>query len=268
MVPSQRSVPRSVAPILEALELEQPVLITLARLDDLAAETGMGLSGSAAARLLRERGWLLPLRTTGVWEFAPGARAGAIGSGDPFIELRARLETRPLPVTVAAESAAWIHGFASRSPEPHVVGLPPRAKLPKSLDGFRVVRWTPTTPVAAVDGLPVWSMDTLLAFMGARPDRYRDWPNVSEWLANAIRGVSVDALRSELSGRTRSGWARTSYLLFLGGDGRAADELFASAPEGRGPFHLGPRSRPSRYDGRFEVADHIFPTSWSIKATR
>ncbi|HZJ48055.1 MAG TPA: hypothetical protein VFD97_03335, partial [Acidimicrobiia bacterium] len=105
MVTPQRSVPRSVARVLQALELEQPVLVTLDQLDDLAAETGAGFSGSVAARLLRERGWLLPLRATGVWEFAPGARAGAVGGGDPFIELRARLKTRPLPVAVAAESA-------------------------------------------------------------------------------------------------------------------------------------------------------------------
>ncbi|MFV9672593.1 MAG: type IV toxin-antitoxin system AbiEi family antitoxin [Acidimicrobiia bacterium] len=268
MVTSHRSVPRSVAPILEALELEQSVLVTLDQLDDLAAKTGTELSGSAAARLLRERGWLLPLRTTGVWEFAPAARAGAIGAGDPFIELRARLETRPLPVAVAAESAAWIHGLASRSPEPHVIGLSPGERLPKSLDGFRVVRWVPMSPTVDVDGLPIWSVATLLAFMGARPDRYRDWPNVSEWIADATRRISVDALRSELAEQPRSGWARTSYLLFMGGAGRVADDLFVSAPEGRGPFHLGPRSRPSRYERRFEVADHIFPTSWSIKATR
>lgn len=268
MVTSQRSVPRSVAPVLAALELEQPVLVTLDQLDDLTAEIGARLPGSAAARLLRERGWLLPLRTTGVWEFAPGARAGAIGGGDPFIELRARLETRPLPVAVAAESAAWLHGLTSRSPEPHAVGLPPGVRLPKSLNGYRVVRWAPSDPVVDVDGLPVWSMDTLVAFMGARPDRYRDWPNVSEWLADATRRVSVDVLRSELTEQPRSAWARTSYLLFLGGAGQAADELFASAPRGRGPFHLGPRTRPSRYERSFEVADHVFPTSWSIKATR
>ena len=268
MVTPQRSVPRSVARVLQALELEQPVLVTLDQLDDLAAETGAGFSGSVAARLLRERGWLLPLRATGVWEFAPGARAGAVGGGDPFIELRARLKTRPLPVAVAAESAAWLHGLASRSPEPHVVGLPPGKKLPKSLDGFRVVRWVPTTPIVDVDGLPAWSVDSLVGFMGARPDRYRDWPNVSEWLADATQRVSVDALRSELAEQPRSGWARTSYLLFLGGASQAADALFASAPQGRGPFHLGPRTRPSRYERRFEVVDHVFPTSWSIKAVR
>lgn len=166
MAVSERSVPRSVAPVLEALELEQPVLVTLERLENLVVETGVEVSGSVAARLLRERGWLLPLRATGVWEFAPGARAGAIGGGDPFIELRARLETRPLEASVAAESAAWLQGLAS------------------------------------------------------------------------------------------------------GGAGEAADELITLAPDGKGPFHLGPRERPSKYERRFDVADHVFPSAWSVKGAR
>ncbi|GMQ93329.1 MAG: hypothetical protein BMS9Abin12_0806 [Acidimicrobiia bacterium] len=268
MALSQRSVPRSVAPILEALELEQPVLVTLERLEALTVETGIEVSGSVAARLLRERGWLLPLRTTGVWEFAPGARAGAIGGGDPFIELRARLETRPLEASIAAESAAWLQGLASRAPDPQAVGLRPGVRLPKSMDELRVVRWLPSVPTDVIDGLPVWSVSTLLAFMGARPDRYRDWPNVSEWLTHAAQRVSVEALRSELAERSRSGWARTSYLLLLGGAGEAADELITSAPDGKGPFHLGPRERPSKYERRFDVVDHIFASFWSVKAAR
>lgn len=268
MALSQRSVPRSVAPILEALELEQPVLVTLEQLDALTAETGIEVSGSVAARLLRERGWLLPLRAIGVWEFAPGARAGAIGGGDPFIELRARLETRPLEASVAAESAAWLHGLAARAPDPQVVGLPPGEQLPRSLDEFRVVRWAPSIPTHDIGGLPVWSVSTLLAFMGARPNRYRDWPNVSEWLTDAVQRVTVEALGSELTEQPRSAWARTSYLMLRGGAGEAADRLIALAPEGRGPFHLGPRERPSKYERRFDVVDHIFPSSWSVKAAR
>lgn len=263
---SKRSVPRSAAPILEILELEQPVLVTLGLIDELVAETGVTISGSLAARLLRERGWLLPLRTAGVWEFAPGARAGAISSGDPFIELRARLAMRPLDVWIAAESAAWLHGLAERAPDPQVVSLRPGERLPQSMDEFRVVRWSPVQPMDDIRGLPVWSTSTLLAFMGARPARFRDWPNVSEWLAEGARRVTVDSLRSELVGQSRSAWARTSYLLLRGGASEAADALFRLAPEGKGPFHLGSRGKPSKYEHRFEVVDHVFPTSWSMKA--
>jgi len=268
MATSPRPVPRSVAPLLEALELDQPILVTLSRVDELITETGSPTSATHAARLLREHGWLLPLRTSGVWEFAPGARAGAWGGGDPFIELRARLATRPIEVAIAAESAAWLHGLSTRSPEPHVIALGPGANLPKSLDDFRVVRWTAADTVGDADGLPLWSVTTLLAFMGARPDKYRDWPNVSEWLADGTGRVSVEALRAELADQPRSGWARTSYLLFRGGNDEAADELLSAAPRGNGPFHFGPRDKPSKYIARFEVIDHVFPTWWSIKAAQ
>ncbi len=129
MTSNQRSVPRSIAPVLEALELEQPTLVTLGLLEELVE--GTDSSATHAARMLRERGWLLPLRTPGVWEFAPGARAGAWGGGDPFIELRARLTTRPVEVAVAAESAAWLQGLSTRAPDPHVIGAPPDLNIPE-----------------------------------------------------------------------------------------------------------------------------------------
>ena len=43
---------------------------------------------------LRRSGWLLPMRTRGVWEFAPASRSGAFRSGDPFTELRAFLRRK------------------------------------------------------------------------------------------------------------------------------------------------------------------------------
>ncbi len=266
MAKTPRSVPRSIAPVLEALELDQPMLVTLSRLQELVDETGSPASAAHTARTLRERGWLLPLRTPGVWEFAPGARAGAWGGGDPFVELRARLATRPIETAIAAESAAWLHGLSTRAPEPHVLALQVGANLPKSLDGFRVVRWTAVDPIVDADGLPLWSVTTLVAFMGARPEKYRDWPNVSEWLSDGAARVSGVSLRAELAGQPRSSWARTSYLLFRGGHDEAADELLSFAPQGKGPFHFGPRDKPSKYIAEFEVIDHVFPTWWSIKA--
>ncbi len=263
---TSRSVPRSIAPVLEALELDQPTLVTLGLLEELVGQTNSSTSAAHVARMLRERGWLLPLRTPGVWEFAPGARAGAWGGGDPFIELRARLATRPIRVAIAAESAAWLHGLSTRAPDPHVIGMPSAASVPKSLDHFRVVRWSAEDPHEDHDGLPVWSVSTLVAFMATRPERYRDWPNVSEWIAAAAKRVSTEALGNELASQPRSGWARTSYLLSRGGQHEMAEQLLSGAPPGGGPFHLGPRDMPSKYSSRFEVIDHVFPTWWSIKA--
>src|SRR5665648_192901 len=107
-----RSIPSGFAPLLQLLELEQPRVVTTAQLGDLAQDAALKMPVDVVVRRLRERGWLLPLATKGVWEFAPASRAGAFGSGDPFIELRAVLARNPdAPYSVAVESAAYLLGY-------------------------------------------------------------------------------------------------------------------------------------------------------------
>ena len=128
------------------------------------------------------------------------------------------------------------------------------------------MRWSATETYDDHEGLPIWSVSTLLAFMGARPERYRDWPNVSEWIAVAAKLTTVEALQNDLAGQPRSAWARMSYLLSIGEQNEKGEALFSGAPPGGGPFHLGPRDMKSKFSSRFEVIDHIFPTWWSTKA--
>ncbi len=74
---------------------------------------------------LQRRGWLGQLRTRNVWEFLPGARAGAYGAGDRYIELRAQLAYDPdAPFVLAMESAAVLLGLAQRLPASEVVACP------------------------------------------------------------------------------------------------------------------------------------------------
>lgn len=252
-----RSVPPSVAAVLEELELAQPTLVTLSDLEKLAEAAGTRVQATTIAKRLRELGWLLPLRAPGVWEFAPGSRAGRIGRGDPFIEFRARLATRPLDAAVAVESAAWLLGLAGRIPSRQALSLPPGVRLPKSLDEYRVVRWSVEARLDHIDRLPVWSVNTLLTFMGSKPHRYHDWPNVPEWLRDGVIRAERDAVHSELAHRPRSAWARTCYLISRGGREEMAHELMDDAPHGSGPYHLGPRDRRSIYSDMFDVEDHL-----------
>jgi len=93
---------------------------------------------------LRERGWLLDLKTRGVWEFEPAARGGAYGAGDSLIELRATLARRPdAPFAVAAESAAYLLGYASRRPTREVVSAPAGVTVPPALRAHRILFQTP-----------------------------------------------------------------------------------------------------------------------------
>jgi len=234
----------------------QPRVVTRVELESFATLAGVDWPVEVVVRRLREAGWLLDLGTRGVWEFAPAARAGAFGSGDPFIELRATLARDDgSRFAVAAESAAYLLGLASRRPDREVIGAPAGVRMPKALRDLRVVHWTPRAESVVRDGLPVWSVTTLLAFMAAKPGGYRDWPNVGEWIVQAARVTTVEAIAGELSGHPRAAWARAAYLLDTGAESDVAAHLMEMAPSGTGPFYLGRRALPGCYDGRFDVVD-------------
>lgn len=251
-----RNISTTLAPLLQTMELEQPRVVSTADLRKWARAAQVTWPVGVVVRRLRERGWLLDLETRGVWEFAPAARAGAFGAGDPLIELRATLKRDPkAPFVVAAESAAYLLGYSSRRPARDVIASPRGVSVPPALKGYRVVRWPMPSRTQERSGLPVWTASTLLANMAAAPASYGDWPNVGEWLASAVGDATVAGLAAELQDRRRSAWARAAYLLDLGGREDAADELLREAPSGSGPYYLGQRGRSARYDSKYDVVD-------------
>jgi hypothetical protein len=251
-----RTVTHALAPLLEALELERPRVVTRDDLERFAHEAGVAWPVASVVQRLREQGWLLDLRTRGVWEFAPAARAGAYGSGDPFIELRATLRRDPVAAyVVAADSAAYLLGYSSRRPSRDVIAAPHGVTVPPALREYRTVRWRTASAATRRDDLPVWTASTLVALMAARPALFGDWPNVGEWLDAAAGEVVMADLTAELAGRRRSAWARAGYLLHSGGRRTDALDLLAGAPPGHGPYYLGDRRNPGRYDPRFDVVD-------------
>ena len=231
-----RSVPSSLAPIIEELELRQPKLVTKAYLETLIAERSLELRPEDVSHRLQQQGWLLSLKTKDAWEFAPASRAGRIGSGDPFIELRATLHHRPdFPVAVAYESAAWLHGFTRRPAEKDVLSIPIHINPPQALQGF-----------------------SLLVLMAERPMSCRAWPTVMEWLEAATSKIHYELVLEELSGRGIATWARTGYILEAGGRDDLGEKIHQQIDLSRkGPFYLGPRRVPGRMDRRWDVRDSV-----------
>lgn len=255
---TSRSAPSSVAPVLSELELENPQIVTRQLLAKSADRAGVKLPVEVVAERLQRHGWLLPLRTRGAWEFAPGSRAGAFGSGDPFIELRATLARRPdFPAAVAYESAIWLHNLSDRSPDRHVLSIPKSESVPHSLRDFRVTRIQPVLDLVEIRDLPVWSRDSLVVLVGARPTSFGDWPNLKSWFVRAARGADSEAIVSELAHRSRAAWMRTGYLLEWAGNQELADRIHDAAPGGSGPFYLGSRHRPGRYRSKWQVIDSL-----------
>ncbi len=256
-----RSIPPRLSPVVGHLELFQPKIVTLAQLGEYLAELCIDADPAEIAHDLQKLGWLLPLRTRGRWEFAPAARAGAIPSGDPFVELRATLQRRDLPVALAYDSAAWLQGLSSRQPQRQVLATKPSVKkFPPALSDFRVTRTWGALEPDRKDKLPVWRVSTLLAKMAIEPANFHDWPNVMEWLPHAFQLADRTELEWELSAAPNTARVRLAYLADRAGFTDLAGELMRKA-QPRGLTYLGRDRTRGRFIRKYDLMDSLLVPS-------
>lgn len=281
-----RPVPRSLSAVLAELELVAPETVDRALIERVLSAAGDPKAASRARvddviDRLRRAGWLLPMRTRGVWEFAPASRSGAFRSGDPFTELRAYLQRHPEdPAAVAMESAAFRRGLAQHPPSREVIAVDSAVRRDGALGSYRLVTVT-LGPRAAtlVDGVPTHTVEALLVAMACKPGGYRDWPNVGLWIADAAAQIAnsptvntmdaADAAARGVRGAIEllqpapvAAWARAAYLLRAAQQPDAARVLLEAAT-GRptGPVYLGPRTQAKTYDTTTGVYDALLNPS-------
>lgn len=255
-----RTIPPSLATVVEQLELENPVVVTV---DGLA-----GLFGGdepAARRIayeLQREGWLGQLRTRNAWEFLPGARAGSFGSGDRLIEFRARRAVDPSwPGVLAMESAASLAGLAQRQPDREVVALPERHVLPKAFAGDYRNVGIDLGPQArtTMSGLPAWTIDGLIVGIAARPAGYRDAVGLAQWLPDVgerINAAVVIRLLEPLNDASRQ---RAAYLLDVAGGHDLARTVLDAYPPTETVW-MGPRVPGGRFHSASRVNDTMIQT--------
>lgn len=254
-----RSLPESLAPVVQELELRQPAVVTRAFLGQIATDTAVGLTDEALIERLVRLGWLLPLRKRDAWEFAPAARAGRYPSGDPWIELRALLQHEPdAPVAVAFESAVWLRGHTTHQPARPVMAHRRGWRPPESL-GVRSVTFDWNSPAEMVRGIPVWREATVVVAAAERPAAQGDWGNADDWLPETFRATTPDEVLAEAEGRTVSTLARLGYLAEWSGRNDMAEEIEALLPSRLPVTALGPRDRRDRWSSRWHVYDALLP---------
>ena len=245
--------PEVLVPVVAEMVRDGARVVTLG---DLARWCGDEAAAGRAARVLREGGWLVPMRARGAWR--SGVWQFRLTAG--FEELEARLRTRPAtPAVIAGRSVMEVRGWLKRPTEP-TIGMPPGVVVPRCLSGFNLLRWQPKAPLDSVEGLPVWSPATLVAYMAARPARF-SFEDVGEWLDLVCGAVGLDGLVCELEGRARSVWMKAAFIMWCGEQPDAASQLSALAPTGaRGPYKFGvPTGRwGARTYADFDVVDYIF----------
>lgn len=258
-----RVISRSVAAVVEQLELAGDLLVTPYRLAAVMRQVGLKDEKVDARRLayeLQRGGWLGPLRTRHAWEFLPGARGGAYGSGDRFIEFRAQRAVNPTwPGVLAMESAASVLGLAQRIAEQEVVALPAYAAFPKALTGeWRYVRIElPELGLTTINGLPSWSLEGLLVGIAARPSAYKDVAGLGQWLPESVADVDTDTVISLLTAMRRTTAQRVAYLLGAAGNDAARAAIVATYPATETAW-LGPRiAGEGVFDAQTQVNDTL-----------
>lgn len=254
-----RAISTSLAPVVEQFELDADVVVTLDRIAEVLRMTKSDQPPREIAYELKRAGWLGSLRTRGAWEFLPGARGGAYGSGDRFIEFRAQKQLHPgWPGVLAMESSASLLGLAQRLPEREVVSLPPGVLPPKAFAG----QWRVTTVVigpegcTTIDNLATWNLDGLMVGIAAGPAAYRDIPGMGQWLPDAVHQSNVDRVMHLLKQFPVTVSQRTAYLFSAGGNSEASSRILEAYPP-QGVAWLGNRQSGGKFHTPSRVQDSV-----------
>jgi hypothetical protein len=252
-----RTIPRSLAAIIENLELDGDVIVTTDRLSGLASTGKSTVDPHKLAYSLQEAGWLGSLRTRGAWEFIPASRAGRFSSGDRFLEFRAQRAVNPeWPGVLAMESAAVLLSLATRLPGQECFVLPPDFPVPKAFSRrWRAISLAlPASAITSVQGLPVLGLEGLLAAIAARPSNYRDAAGLGSWLSDATDAVDLDIALVILETLPLAAVQRFAYLLGAGGNNKARALVVHRYPP-RGVSWFGPREQGGVFDPISQVSD-------------
>lgn len=253
-----RPVPPWLSGVLSELELDRPTIVTSDAVAEIRERLGVKPAAHRIVEELHRRGWLLDTGVQGAWEFVPAERAGAISSGDPFLALRATLETIPeVAASVALGSALWLLDLADRSPDRPEVALPKRVHVPVALKRhYRVVHHDVRLEPLKVQRLPVHRAATVLVHLAAKPTDVRSWGSILASLPALVAQAPDEEIHSELEGRTKATRVRFAYLV-AGIAPDLVERLSIRPPEGKVWF--GPRAPLRRHSARWRVADTILP---------
>jgi len=253
-----RTISTSMAGVLERLELERPTVVTSEMLSHILREEGIQTPTRIVASRLRERGWLLPTTSRGVWEFAPASYSGAFSSNDPLLPIKAFIsKNNDVNFGLTFQSSAWMHGVADRVPahlevavgNAHTSGILP--------EGVSASIFTPHLAYETIKGIPVLSPESVIVHMATKPRAVRSWQSALEWLPDLAGLLKVALVQEEILGRSNAVIARTGYLL-QGMRPDVAETLFKkNTPSCKTWF--GPRVPLLRHDNKWLIADTLLP---------
>lgn len=256
--PQGRSLPKSIAAVAEAFEGERRRLV---RTQDIARALDAPVGSVRvrnATRMMRQEKWLVGLPARGTYEFIPGAAGGPYSSGDRWLELKAATEKNSrIRAQVGLTSAAFLHGFAQRSPATDTIFLD-RSVRDRSLEKvYEVVHVLPDRLFGAEDrdGVAVSTPERLVIEAAVWWQHAGDLRDSDHWLRRASEAIDPVRLRALLKSQPPAVAARVGYLLERFGRSDA-DQIIRH--KFRGPARIGPTTgRTKRFDAKWRVYDTI-----------
>jgi AbiEi antitoxin C-terminal domain len=255
MAELDRSIAHWLAPIVQQLELEGESVVTVDDIQQGRPDLPRAMIYQAIEALVH-RGWLSPTGVRGVYEFVPGAAAGPYPSNDPWIPLRAALRReRNEAVHLGPPSAAWVRGYAQRSPEPHFLVAPIPRLMPRYVtERYHVLGSRSNPPLQEVNGLPVPSPAGIFAETAQLAPRL-PLDSASGWVRRLLEDVPPDEAADALRAAGAATRARAGYMAEAVGAQAHADAIEQLGPLGAGPYYTGRQKSIGPYSARWRVYD-------------
>ncbi len=271
-----RRIPRWAAMLLARLAQDRPSVITRDDIANYLEEIDSTREVDRTVNDLVRLGWLNASRRKGVWTYLPPGEDEII---DPYVDLRAWAASDPSSTfALAGEAAAWHLGYLDRRfTGPIAVWLPEGERPPFGIrDIVSVIRlgWpaamqTQIGPSRSMlrkrgldltrwaDGLPGFGPAALLVQLSSRPASFTPWADLAVHIGELVDDCEAEQLVRLLENQSSSAWQRAAYLLDLGGNVEAADDVLRRRPQTRlshvtiGNGELGRRSK------KFGITDRL-----------
>lgn len=255
-----RTISKSMAGILEDLELDNKTFVTLDELEELARKHDVHTEPAMIASRLKKSGWLLPTKQRGVWEFASAAMAGPYSKNDPLMEIKAFQLLNPKQKSfLCLQTAAWALGLADRVPAHKELAFYqiPRKQIP---DVITTYKYNPATDLREAHGVLCLAPESILVHIATKPEIVKSWESVMEWLPDVVYESESSTILFEISEKNDSVKRRTGYFL-QGMYPDASDAIYKSIPKPTSKIRFGARNQSIRNDEKWKISDTVLPFS-------
>jgi|GEM_PF-5151362 len=211
-----RAIPRYLALIIEQLELDQAELLTINDIRNYAESVDSTVQATRIAFELKNRGWLLPTAARGIYEFSPGANAGAYSKGSSFINIKAIALANPeVKWFYSHQSALYFHNIVDQMPDKPQITVKCNSikNIPYAFTKLTHNVFDSQLAPLIINGNPIEQLETLLVHICAKPKSVKDWFVYKENIQVIWDECDIHKLHQELDKQSLNTKNRLKRLL-------------------------------------------------------